>query len=149
MRHSRAFVAAAASLALAAWACERSPHSSAGFRLPQGNVERGRQAFVELRCTACHKVEGVPDLPTPTVQPPVPVVLGGEVPHARTDGELVTAMIHPSHRIAPGYAEDLIKRGERSRMPEFADVMSVRQLVDVVAFLQANTKVARPGATPR
>ncbi len=61
-------------------ACDSGPRSPAGFRLPEGDVEQGKAAFLELECYCCHRVDGVKDLPSPTVDPPVPVVLGGVVP---------------------------------------------------------------------
>jgi L-cysteine S-thiosulfotransferase len=121
-----------------------NPRSGAGFRLPAGDPERGKAAFVDLKCHECHRVAGV-DFPAPTVEPPVPVVLGGEVPHVRTDGDLLTSIVNPSHKIAPGYRSELVERDGKSRMPEFSDVMTVRQMIDLVAFLQARYKVVRPG----
>ena len=79
-------------------------HSAAGFRLPEnGSVERGKAAFVELQCTRCDTVAGV-DLPSPA-RVGFEVPLGGEVYQARTDGYLVTSIIHPSYRLAAGAAE--------------------------------------------
>jgi L-cysteine S-thiosulfotransferase len=126
-------------------ACQADPRSSAGFRLPPGDVERGRVAFVELKCHACHEVSGLDDLPAPVVDPKVPVVLGGEIPHVRTDGDLITSIINPSHKIAPGYPLDEVRRGEESRMIDYSDAMTVRQMIDLVAFLQSRYTVIRPG----
>jgi mono/diheme cytochrome c family protein len=136
--------AVVAVLVVASAACRMDPRSPEGFHLPAGDPERGRTAFLELKCNTCHKVAGA-DLPEPTVQPPVPVVLGGEVPHARTDGDLVTSIIDPSHRLAPGYRPEFIRKGDRSRMPEYAQVMTVQQMIDLVAFLQSRYTVVRPG----
>ncbi|HVS23484.1 MAG TPA: hypothetical protein VMU03_07150, partial [Gammaproteobacteria bacterium] len=36
--------------------------SGVGFRLPDGDAARGREAFLALRCNACHHVAGL-DLP--------------------------------------------------------------------------------------
>jgi mono/diheme cytochrome c family protein len=117
-------------------ACNSGRYTSAGFRLPaDGNPERGRQAFVNLGCNSCHAVQGV-DLPKPTVQPPVPVTLGGEVDEKLSDAYLVTSMIYPSYELAP-YPKDQITSGGVSRMPNYADKLTVRQMVDVVAFLQS------------
>ena len=43
-------------LALAIAACARTQKSSAGFHLPDGDVQRGQQVFVDFRCNACHRV---------------------------------------------------------------------------------------------
>jgi hypothetical protein len=68
---------------LAAWlvvalisGCTPSPKSSRGFRLPDGDADKGRQAFLALKCHRCHKVEGV-ELPAPVS---FNLTLGGETP---------------------------------------------------------------------
>jgi mono/diheme cytochrome c family protein len=120
------------------------PHKSAsGFHIPDGDPIAGQAAFVELKCSSCHQVKGV-DLPPPVASPPVPVSLGGETPRSRTDGELVAAIVDPSHKIAPGHPLERLKAGDLSRMGDFADAMTVRQLVDIVAFLQAHYEVVPP-----
>lgn len=117
-------------------ACNAGRHSSAGFRLPpDGDAVRGKVAFVAAGCGTCHAVSGV-DLPRPTVQPPVPVVLGGEVEHVMTDGYLVASIIYPSYELA-NYPKGEITIGGKSRMPDYADKLTVRQLTDIVAFLQS------------
>lgn len=129
-------------LALTSAACSSGRHSAAAFRLPpDGDATRGKAAFVELGCNSCHPVAGV-DLPKPTVQPPVPVVLGGVVDYRLSDAFLVTSIIYPSYELAP-YPKDQITNGGESRMPHYADRMTVRQLADIVAFLQANYVVPR------
>ena len=129
-------------LMLGAVACESGRHAAAGFRLPaDGNVDRGKAAFVALECHRCHEVSGV-ELPPPTVQPPVPVVLGGLVVNEITDGYLTTSIINPSYKLAD-YRKELITAGGKSRMPEYADRMTVRQLTDLVAFLQSRYTVRR------
>lgn len=127
---------------LGAVACESGRHSPAGFRLPaNGNAEKGKAAFVALECHRCHEVSGV-ELPPPTVQPPVPVVLGGLVLNEMTDGYLTASIINPSYKLA-SYPKEQIMAGGKSRMPEYADRMTVRQLVDLVAFLQSRYTVRR------
>jgi mono/diheme cytochrome c family protein len=117
--------------------CNSGPHSSAGFRLPpNGDIDRGKAAFVALQCNTCHEVARTP-LPPPTVQPAVPVVLGGDITWEKTDGYLVASIINPSHKLA-GRRKDLTTiAGGKSRMPEYADIITVRQLTDIVAFLQS------------
>jgi hypothetical protein len=129
-------------------ACDWGRHSSAGFRLPpNGNVERGKAVFMAFECYHCHEVPGT-DLPRPNVQPAVPVVLGGEMTHELTDGYLVTSIIHPSHQLAH-YPRNLVTAGGKSRMPDHNDQMTVRQLTDVVAFLQSRYTVRLyPGRYP-
>jgi L-cysteine S-thiosulfotransferase len=133
-------------LALAACAltgCQSGRKSSAGFHLPDGSVDRGQAAFVELRCHACHQVEGL-DLPAPVADPAVPVVLGGVLVYPRTDGELAAAIVDPSHRLTGRYPVRQVSAGTRSRMGDFNEAMTVQQLVDLVAFLQSRYEIREP-----
>jgi L-cysteine S-thiosulfotransferase len=123
-------------IALALAGCGSGRYSPSGFRLPaDGNVERGKAAFLAFECHTCHLVSGL-DLPRPTVQPPVPVVLGGPVSQPIPDGYLVTSIINPSYKLAR-YPVAEITAGGGSRMPHYADRMTVQQLTDIVEFLQA------------
>ena len=120
--------------------CESAQHSAAGFRLPDdGDAARGKATFIALECNSCHSVAGV-DLPRPAVLPPVAVVLGGETPKPMSDGYLVTSIVNPSHRI--------IKQSNRtadgkSQMPR-REELTMRQLTDLVAFLQSKYVVRMP-----
>lgn len=116
--------------------CAPPERSSSGFRLPEGSVEAGKAVFLELQCNSCHQVKGL-DLPGPVAEPPVPVALGGSVDYQPTDGKFVTSVINPSHKLAPGYPKEHVKSGGISRMADYSDVMTVRQLLDLVAFLHS------------
>jgi hypothetical protein len=83
------------------------------------------------------------ELPKPVTQPAVMVALGGSVPREVTDGYLVTSIMNPSYVLA-AYPRELITAGGRSRMPDYRDRMTVRQLVDTVAFLQSRYTVVPP-----
>lgn len=123
--------------------CNSGRHSPVGFRLPEsGDIDRGRVAFVELQCHTCHRVIGE-DFPAPTNEPAVPVALGGTVHEVRTDGYLVTSIIHPSHKLA-GYPKDRVSVDGESRMPDASRSMTVRQLIDITAYLQSRYKVVPP-----
>jgi mono/diheme cytochrome c family protein len=124
-------------------ACSSGPHAATGFRLPaDGNEERGKAAFVEFQCNTCHEVSGV-ELSRPTVQPKVPVVLGGDINRPMSDGYLVTSIINPSYRLARYHPTDQLASEGKSRMP-WKEEMTVRQLTDIVAFLQAQYRVRPP-----
>jgi hypothetical protein len=137
----RTIAALPALLAIAA--C--SPESSFGFRLPDGDPAAGQRAFVDLRCNACHEVTGVP---VEYLEGVAHVTLGGETTHLRTYGELVTSIINPSHRIAPLDRErGATAEGESlMRFAYLNEVMTVQQLVDLVAFLQPTYEVVPPPA---
>lgn len=125
------------------------PKSGVGFRLPDGSPERGRAAFLALRCTACHSVVGlnVPNQGAGMAN----VTLGGETVHVKSYGELVTAIINPSHRIAPGYAPSQVTTSDGQSLMALAylnDVMTVQQLIDLVAFLQGSYQLVPPPISP-
>jgi hypothetical protein len=99
------------------------PRQSRGFRLPEGDTEKGKEAFVVLQCQACHAIKDV-QLPKATAPSEINVVLGGPVTKVKTYGELVTAVINPSHGIAPGFDEGTLKPGEGSPMPDYTSKMT-------------------------
>ena len=123
-------------------ACGRQ--SSVGFRLPDGNAAAGQAAFVVLRCNACHEVRAanIEHLGGSIAHVP----LGGETTRVRTYGELVTSIINPSHRIAPPNRNDRATPQGESLMSYayLNDVMTVQQLVDLVAFLQPTYEIVQP-----
>ncbi len=134
--------AAVAALAAAGAACNPGRYSASGLHLPMdGNVERGKADFVALGCNSCHQVNGV-DLPGPTAVPPVPVKLGGQTSRRLSDGYLITAIFNPNFHLAP-HEKGEITAGGQSRMPAFTEKMTVRQMVDVIAFLQSRYTVRR------
>jgi hypothetical protein len=123
--------------------------SGLGFRLPDGSPERGRAAFLALRCNACHRVVGLdePDQGKGLAN----VVLGGETMRVKNYGELVTAIINPSHRIAPGYPLSQVTTPDGQSLMNLAylnDVTTVQQLIDLVAFLQGSYRVVPPPISP-
>ena len=132
----------ALSVSLICCGCDRGPKSGFGFTLPEGNPTRGAEVFEELACNACHVVTGIDQLETLTGEPEASIPLGGEVARIKTYGELVTAIINPSHRFAKGYAPEEVATPEgESRMPIYNEMMTVSELTDLVAFLQSKYKL--------
>ena len=123
--------------------CNADSDSAAGFRLPEGDPERGQVAFVALGCNSCHTVAGL-DLPAPVADPPVGVDLAGVVAGRRTDGALVTSIIHPDHEIAMRFAGGKMEYGGHTRMGDYSETMTVHQLVDLVAFIQSRYREPAP-----
>jgi mono/diheme cytochrome c family protein len=128
-------------------ACGGGRKSSAGFRLPDGDVHRGRAIFAEMKCSSCHEVAGE-SFPAPIADPPVAVTLGGVVSQPRTDGELFTAIVNPSHRLARPGRDGVVASGRLSRMGDFGEALTVHDLVDVVAYVQSTYEVVPPPAGP-
>lgn len=104
------------------------------FLLPAGDAAEGRKVFVALECFSCHEVKGEP--------------FPRDAKPARRAGPALTGM--GAHHPAEYFAESIINpnrvivRGAgytgadgRSTMPSYAESMTVRQLVDVVAYLRS------------
>ena len=138
----------ASSILLVATACAPDPKSGSGFRLPDGNADAGKTAFVDLGCHACHQLDGIDAKFEGT--PVVSVRLGGETTRVRTYGDLVTSIINPSHRLATGLAPEVVAPEGKSLMEAAAlnDRMTVRQLTDLVALLQSKYQVVVPEVNP-
>jgi hypothetical protein len=66
--------------------------------------------------------------------------LGGRSAIVRSDGEMVTAILDPSHRITLASPAG-VQSGRLSRMGDFTEAMTVRQLIALVAFVHAHTEV--------
>jgi hypothetical protein len=133
---------------------QRSPReedkSERGFALPDGSPESGREAFVALRCYACHEVDGLEgELPRPVANPQTGVKLGGLAMREPADGELVTSIVNPSHKLYPAGEGERIASGEGSRMANLNESMTVQNLIDIVAFLHERYQTARTASERR
>jgi hypothetical protein len=117
--------------------------SGRGLHLPDGDIEKGKAAFVELGCPRCHEIVGVVAA-APGGEVPMIVRLGGPVRKVETYGELVTSIVNPSHGLTRLYPAEEVAIGGESRMEDFNDTMTVSQLIDLVAFLQSQYKLLRP-----
>ena len=117
-------------------ACDSGPKGSAGFTLPDGDVQRGKATYVELQCNACHDISAVPQMPV-SGSTAISVPLGGETTQVKTYGQLVTSIINPSHRIARSRFSGLVDEQGASLMINYNDLMTITQLIDLVAFVQS------------
>ncbi len=127
-------------------ACTTDPKSSKGFRLPDGDTQKGQETFVDLQCNTCHKISGL-DLPDPIQSGPVTITLGGIIRSVKTYGELVSSIVNPSHKLISSYPKDEVSRDGKSLMTVYNDRMTVQQLIDLVAFLQSRYDVIVPDYT--
>ena len=135
-------LATACAAALAACA----PNTALLVRFPLGNRERGQEAFVALECHACHRLQDVqlPAHPNPSLSIP----LGGHTPRIETFGDIITAIVNPSHRLARDYRQ-VAGRGESPMAAEFLnDVMTTQQLVDIASFLRVEYDYVPPPPPP-
>ncbi len=125
--------------------------------LPKGDVEAGRQAFIDLQCSACHLVAGVDGLPEPIAKVPIPDL--GKTLARQPRGAIASSLIVPSHidsasaqlwtdwsdqqRVWLGPGQRVPQTGQvvdeepaLSLMSDYRDTMTVKQLGDLIAFLQ-------------
>lgn len=117
--------------------------SEHGFRLPDGDAQAGREAFVYMQCTQCHSISGEEFEAIPGMDPPY-VELGGTVTQVKTYGQLVSAIINPSHKLARGYAKEVVSEDGESNMYNYNGHMTVQELVDLVMYLQPTYDVIVP-----
>jgi mono/diheme cytochrome c family protein len=104
------------------------------FLLPPGDVAEGRKVFASMECFACHEVKGerFPQNPkTPRGSGPALTGMGSHHPAEY----FAESIVNPNRVIVQGAgytgADGL------SKMPSYADSMTLKQLVDVVAYLKS------------
>lgn len=127
--------------------CDSGPKSGKGLALPDGDIEAGKAAFVDMQCNTCHQVHGV-ELPPAATTGPVSVELGGKVYKVKNYGELVTSVINPSHSIARHGDQELVQADGSSMMANYNSTMTVQQVIDLVAFLQSRYVLLEPEYYP-
>ena len=115
--------------------CSKGADSPRGFSLPKGDAQIGKAVFMKYQCLSCHTIEGV-EQEGIHKNAEITVVIGGNTRQTVTYAELVTSVINPSHKLASRYLiADVSTEGE-SKMTVFNDVMTVTELINLVAFLQ-------------
>jgi hypothetical protein len=111
-----------------------------GFPVSQGDIAAGRQAFLDHRCHQCHSIADERLPPLAGADRPI-LELGGPTTMVRSYADLTTSIINPNHAISERYRDQLLLNTEiplESPMPmPNIDTMTVRQLIDIVAFLDS------------
>jgi mono/diheme cytochrome c family protein len=104
------------------------------FRVPAGSPTAGREAFVTLRCHSCHTVTGESFPPVqPSERSPAPDLAGMGALHPVA--YLAESILNPNAVIVtgPGY----MSGDGLSIMTDYSDLLTVRQLLDLVAYIQS------------
>lgn len=103
--------------------------------LPSGDATAGREAFIDLRCTGCHWVATEPDLPSPVSDSTGPDLGPDLAPQPL--GSLATSIVAPSHAMSMRTNSETRERvdGILSPMGDYSETMTVRQLLDILAYL--------------
>jgi mono/diheme cytochrome c family protein len=110
------------------------------FTLPAGNPSEGRKLFTEAECHKCHEVKGetFPEVAKEIgdIGPELSQMAGMHPPEFFAE-----AIINPNAVID----EDAKEKGHvgvdgKSKMPDFSDIFTVRQLADIAAYLTSLKK---------
>jgi mono/diheme cytochrome c family protein len=106
------------------------------FLMPRGDAAEGRKVFIAMECFACHEIKGEDfpaDAKTPRSAGPALTGMGSHHPAEY----FAESILNPNRVIVlgPGYtgADGL------SKMPSYADTVTLTQLIDVVAYLKSLT----------
>jgi cytochrome c2 len=90
--------------------------------LPEGDARAGKEALRVMQCYACHEIAGS-GLPTPHARlRGTPL---GATQSRWSSDSLAAAILAPAHQ-----------RPER-QMGDYSEAMTVRQLIDIVAYLKS------------
>ena len=143
MKTRRVLVFLIASL-VALSGCDRDAMmSQRGFRLPDGDAQAGQEAFLYMQCNQCHTIAGM-ELPVIAGEKPPYVELGGSVSQIKTYGDLLTSIIYPSHDLVGGYTAEAVSEDGESNMYVYNEHITVKELIDIVMFLQPQYDVIVP-----
>lgn len=108
--------------------------------LPAGDPEAGKRAFAEHLCFSCHRVSDDPDYNTMP-----PLAQGPDLASSshKDPGYLATAIVAPNHSITRDHKnlenadpEDFADAEGDSIMPDFNEVLTVRELIDLLSYLR-------------
>jgi hypothetical protein len=122
------------------------------LRLPLGDAAAGRQAFIDLRCIHCHAVEATV-IDHLELGKRLDLKLAGPNPRfVKSYPDLLTAITNPRHVIQEQYRQ-LLAPAQRAEVEPFmldlTRTMTVRQLIDVSAFLDERYAANQPNYIPR
>jgi len=104
------------------------------FLLPSGDAVEGRKVFVAMECFACHDVKGESFPQTSKIPRANGPVLTGMGAHHPAE-YFAESIINPNRVIVQG--PEYTGPDGLSKMPSYADSMTLKQLVDVVAYLKS------------
>lgn len=101
------------------------------LQLPQGEPARGRQVFIAMECYACHPVQG--EAFSQGSRKPGPALTGMGAHHP--DDYFLESILNPNAVIVEGTG--YTGPDGRSIMPDYRDLLTVGQLIDLVAYLKS------------
>lgn len=105
------------------------------FTLPQGDPVEGRKVYVELECYKCHEINGesFPDLADTEGRS------GPELSQMAASHPVeffAESIVNPNAVIdSEDKEKGYVTKEGRSKMPDYGDVLTVRQLVDLATYV--------------
>lgn len=107
------------------------------FKLPEGAAQAGEAVFIQLGCPSCHLVAGRSYAGQDLSREPVAPTLGSA--QAALTREYLAERLISYDRFLPGghYKATYSRSDGSSRMGNFNDVITVRQLIDLVEFIKS------------
>jgi hypothetical protein len=99
--------------------------------LAGGSADAGRKAFFDLRCNLCHGVmeQSLREATTPNYGPVLTVEQASQ-----PSLQLAISIVKPAHSMSPAFAE--VTKGS-TPMGDYNNVMTVRQLMDLLAYIKS------------
>ena len=114
-------------LLAAACATEEVAGESSDFFLPVGDQAAGRETFIELYCNYCHLVPS--DAAMPGLVGDTKGADIGQKQAGKSRDWIAMSIVAPGHEMPP------LMRLPQSPMGDYKDVMTIRQLMDLVTFV--------------
>lgn len=110
------------------------------FAWPKGDPAKGREVFAKLECYSCHEVRGETFL-APSEKEKVGPELSAMAPLHEAE-YFAEAIINPGAQIERGKGFEVADGS--SKMPSFNHLVTVEEVIDLVAYLRA----LKPPASP-
>jgi mono/diheme cytochrome c family protein len=119
------------------------PDVAPGLALPSGDAQVGRDVYLSIKCWSCHAIDG---LALPDEAPREDAVVGPDlsaIAAIQTREYLLESMVDPDAvvvadpaDIEPGSDASYRTLDGSSRMPDFLDSLTFREVLDLVAYLE-------------
>ena len=107
------------------------------FNLPPGDPANGKQLFVELECYKCHEVKGEPFPMVVETEKGIGPELS-QMAGMHPAEFFAESIINPDAVIDPEDKEKgFLGLDGKSRMPSYSDVLTVKQVTDLAAYLNS------------
>jgi len=115
---------------------------------PEGSAIAGQTLFIDKGCYQCHHAGDV-ELPVGEFSELLIIPLGTSEHAAWSRDDHARAIMNPDHTISEEYRKAMTILGERlkaesSPMPNYADLLTVGDLVHLVTFLESLGKTPAP-----